>query len=69
MTAPMDASRAAHDGVSMLHAARAADPDRFFCALFLPAAARAAAMVLIAFNHECVRAVATPASWAVAGPM
>ncbi|WP_130730243.1 squalene/phytoene synthase family protein [Komagataeibacter xylinus] len=69
MTGPMDASPVAHDGVSMLHAARAADPDRFFCALFLPAAARAAAMALIAFNHECVRAVATPASWAVAGPM
>ncbi|GCE84789.1 squalene/phytoene synthase family protein [Komagataeibacter diospyri] len=69
MTGQMDACQPAGTGASFLHEARRIDPDRFFCALFVPPAARMAAMVLIAFNHECTRAVATPASWAVAGPM
>ncbi|GAO00885.1 MULTISPECIES: squalene/phytoene synthase family protein [Komagataeibacter] len=69
MTGQMDACPPVAGGASFLHDARRADPDRFFCALFVPPAARMAAMVLIAFNHECTRAVATPASWAVAGPM
>ncbi|WP_183479675.1 squalene/phytoene synthase family protein [Komagataeibacter kakiaceti] len=69
MTGHMDASRSGAPGLSIMRAARRADPDRFFCALFLPPPAREAAMVLIAFNHECTRAVATSASWSVAGPM
>ncbi|RFD21144.1 phytoene synthase [Komagataeibacter melaceti] len=69
MTGPMDASRSGGAGHSLTHAARQADPDRFFCALFLSPPAREAAMTLIAFNHECTRAVATAASWSVAGPM
>jgi phytoene synthase len=35
---------------------RAHDPDRFLCALFAPAAARAALFALTAFNHELARA-------------
>ncbi|WP_415553095.1 squalene/phytoene synthase family protein [Komagataeibacter rhaeticus] len=69
MTDRMDACQSGGTALSLMHAARKADPDRFFCALFLPAAARHAAMVLIAFNHECTRALALPASWSVAGPM
>ncbi|WP_240789884.1 squalene/phytoene synthase family protein [Roseomonas sp. HF4] len=36
--------------------ARDHDPDRFLCALFAPAPARAAIFALIAFNHELARA-------------
>lgn len=62
--------RAVSAGVSPDAAiARRADPDRFLCALFLPAAARAAAFTLIAFNHETVRALGGMQSRAVAGPM
>ncbi|MBY4640361.1 squalene/phytoene synthase family protein [Gluconacetobacter entanii] len=58
------------DGLSECGAvARRFDPDRFLCALFMPAPVREAAMTLIAFNHECVRALSTPASWSVAGPI
>jgi phytoene synthase len=32
------------------------DPDRFFCALFAPAARREALLTLYAFNHELARA-------------
>ncbi|KAB8125182.1 phytoene synthase [Komagataeibacter medellinensis] len=69
MTGRMDASQSVPAGLASMQAARRADPDRFFCALFLPPAARHAAMVLIAFNHECTRALSMPASWSVAGPM
>jgi phytoene synthase len=36
--------------------ARTHDPDRFLCALFAPAARRAALFALIAYNHELARA-------------
>lgn len=36
--------------------ARAHDPDRFLCALFVPAERREAIFALIAFNHELARA-------------
>ncbi len=36
--------------------ARLHDPDRYFCALFAPAARRQALFTLIAFNHEIARA-------------
>ncbi|NVN41057.1 squalene/phytoene synthase family protein, partial [Ameyamaea chiangmaiensis] len=49
--------------------ARRSDPDRFFCALLLPAAVREVAMTLIAFHHEATRAVVNPQSHALAGPM
>ncbi|RBM09316.1 phytoene/squalene synthase family protein [Novacetimonas cocois] len=69
MTTVQDAGQST-DGLSECGAiARRFDPDRFLCALFVPAPAREAAMTLIAFNHECVRALSTPASWAVAGPI
>ncbi len=35
---------------------RAADPDRFFCTLFAPAAARQTLALLYLFNHELARA-------------
>jgi phytoene synthase len=35
--------------------ARAADPDRFLCALFMPPAQRDAAMALVLLNHELAR--------------
>jgi phytoene synthase len=35
---------------------RRADPDRFFCSLFAPAAEREALWLLYAFNHELARA-------------
>jgi len=35
---------------------RRADPDRYFCALFAPAAKREALFTLYAFNHELARA-------------
>ncbi len=35
---------------------RRVDPDRFFCALFAPAAVRAHLWLLAAFNHELARA-------------
>ncbi len=35
---------------------RRADPDRFFCTLLAPAAAREALLLLYAFNHELARA-------------
>ena len=69
MTPTRDAEHST-DGLSECGAiARRFDPDRFLCALFVPAPAREAAMTLVAFNHECVRALSTPASWAVAGPI
>jgi len=52
-----------------LDVARRNDPDRFFCALMLPSAARDAALTLIAFNHEITRAVTNPLSASMAGPM
>ncbi len=45
------------------------DPDRFLTALFAPAARRERLFVLIAFNHELVRALEMTASRAAAGPM
>ncbi|WP_246401135.1 squalene/phytoene synthase family protein [Gluconacetobacter dulcium] len=69
MTAPPE-RRAAAAGVSPdAPIARRADPDRFLCALFLPAAAREAAFTLLAFNHETVRALGGMQSRAVAGSM
>ena len=49
--------------------ARMHDPDRFLTALFAPAAQRERLFVLIAFNHELVRALELPTSRATAGPM
>jgi 15-cis-phytoene synthase len=49
--------------------ARRFDPDRFFCALFLPRAVRDDAFTVIAFNHESVRALAGLHSRSVAGPL
>ena len=40
--------------------ARTHDPDRFLTALFAPPGRREALLVLIAFNHELVRALETP---------
>lgn len=48
---------------------RKADPDRFFCALFMPAALREHYFRLLAFYTEITRAVALSSSWSVAGPM
>ncbi|MCE2565920.1 squalene/phytoene synthase family protein [Komagataeibacter sp. FNDCF1] len=69
MTGGMDACPSGASPLSLMHTARQVDPDRFFCALFLPPPARSVAMVLMAFNHECTRALSMPASWSVAGPM
>lgn len=69
MTGQMDAPQSGEVAFSTMQAARQVDPDRFFCSLFLPPAARIAALTLITFNHECIRAVGTSASWSVAGPM
>lgn len=53
--------------------ARAQDPDRFLTALLAPAARREALFLLIAFNHELVRALEMPshhgASLHGAGPI
>lgn len=49
--------------------ARLCDPDRFFCAMFLPPAAREAAFSLIALNCELVKALVLPVSGQVTGPM
>jgi len=65
----MPENKPASPSVVALQAARRSDPDRFFCALFLPPPARDAAMTLIAFNHEITRAVTNPLSAATAGPM
>lgn len=49
--------------------AQESDPDRFFCAMFLPEPARAAAFTLIAFNNEISRALAPAVSSEIAGSL
>ena len=49
--------------------ARAHDPDRFLTALFAPAAFREALFLLIAFNHELVRAMEMSSGHSGAGPI
>ena len=49
--------------------ARAHDPDRFLMTLFAPAARREALFLLIAFNHELVRAVEMRSARSDAGPI
>lgn len=49
--------------------ARLCDPDRFFCAMFLPQSIRAAAFTLIALNCELSKALILPMSGTVTGPM
>lgn len=49
--------------------ARLCDPDRFFCAMFLPQAIRTAAFTLIALNCELSKALVLPVSGTVTGPM
>lgn len=49
--------------------ARLCDPDRFFCAMFLPQTVRAAAFTLIALNCELSKALVLPVSGTVTGPM
>ena len=49
--------------------ARTHDPDRFLAALFAPARCREALFLLIAFNHELVRAVEMPSGRTSTGPM
>ncbi len=49
--------------------ARAHDPDRFLTALFAPGGRREALFVLIAFNHELVRALEMPSTRGDAGPI
>ena len=49
--------------------ARAHDPDRFLIALFAPAARRETLFLLIAFNHELVRALEMPSQRSEAGPI
>ncbi len=49
--------------------ARAHDPDRFLTALFAPADRREALFVLIAFNHELVRALEMPSARGGIGPI
>lgn len=49
--------------------ARRSDPDRFLTALFAPPGGRDAVFVLIAFNHELVRAVEMPSAQSGAGPI
>jgi len=51
----MDQALAARLGASV----RAADPDRYFSALFAPAPLRPALFALYAFNHEIVRVAET----------
>ncbi|HQT67922.1 MAG TPA: squalene/phytoene synthase family protein [Acetobacteraceae bacterium] len=43
-------------GLNMAAHVRACDPDRFFAALFAPAAQRDVLLLLYAFNHELARA-------------
>jgi phytoene synthase len=43
-------------GMSLAETVRRHDPDRYFCALFAPEAAREALFTLYAFNHELARA-------------
>ena len=43
-------------GMSLAETVRRHDPDRYFCTLFAPAAAREALFTLYAFNHELARA-------------
>ncbi len=47
---------AADPGASLGPLVRRHDPDRYFCALFAPAAHRETLFTLIAFNHELARA-------------
>ena len=54
---------------SCLDIARRADADRFLTALFAPPRHRLALCVLIAFNHELVRAVEMPSARSGAGPI
>ena len=54
---------------SCLDIARRADPDRFLTALFAPPRYRQSLCVLIAFNHELVRAVEMPSARSGAGPI
>ncbi|MGI4747545.1 MAG: squalene/phytoene synthase family protein [Janthinobacterium lividum] len=54
---------------SCLAIARRSDPDRFLTALFAPPGRRDAVFVLIAFNHELVRAVEMPSAHSGAGPI
>lgn len=54
---------------SCLAIARRSDPDRFLTALFAPPGRRDAVFVLIAFNHELVRAVEMPSAQSGAGPI
>ncbi len=61
---PSTAGPSAAGAIARLH-----DPDRFLTALFAPAARRERLFVLIAFNHELVRALELTASRAAAGPM
>lgn len=49
--------------------ARRSDTDRFLTALFAPPGGRDAVFVLIAFNHELVRAVEMPSAQSGAGPI
>jgi phytoene synthase len=49
--------------------ARAHDPDRFLTALFAPAERRESLFVLIAFNHELVRALEMPSLRSGTGPI
>src|SRR5579872_1206254 len=51
----MDASLASKLGASV----RAADPDRYFSALFAPAPLRPLLLALYAFNHEVARVAET----------
>jgi phytoene synthase len=43
-------------GMSLAETLRRHDPDRYFCTLFAPEAAREALFTLYAFNHELARA-------------
>ena len=49
--------------------ARSHDPDRFLVSLFAPAAVREALFLLIAFNHELVRALETGSAHRGMGPI
>jgi len=49
--------------------AQAHDPDRFLMSLFAPAAQREAFFLLIAFNHELVRALEMPSARGDSGPI
>ena len=50
-------------------AARTHDPDRFLISLFAPASLRENLFLLIAFNHELVRALEMPSARSGAGPI